>query len=89
MPNGTDTKKSKTDRRDWSDEKFLAFSKSKSGKKQLKTESCVRNLTSRGYGPERAQEICSKGVIRTMGSDIKKAGKAVVGKVKKVIKKGK
>ena len=78
-----------TNRSSMSHEDFLKFSKSKSGKKTLKDESCVANLKGRGYSLSRAQEICGKGTIRTLVSDVKKAGKAVAGKVKKVIKKGK
>ena len=90
MPKRESTKATgHTNRSSMSDEDFLKFSKSKSGKKTLKAEKCVSNLKGRGYSLSRAQEICGKGTIRTLASDIKKAGKAVVGKVKKVIKKGK
>jgi len=79
--------KSKIDRSDWSDEKFLNFAKSKAGKKQLKQESCVAGLKGRGYSAARAQEICSKGMVKTMASDVKKVAKKVVGKVASKLKK--
>ena len=72
-----------TNRSSMSDEDFLKFSKSKSGKKTLKDESCVSNLKARGYSLTRAQEICGKGRVRTMASDVKKVAKKVISKIKK------
>jgi len=76
-----------TDRSSMSDEDFLKFSKSESGKKTLKDESCVSNLKGRGYSLARAQEICGKGMARTMASDVKKVAKKVVGKVSSKLRK--
>ena len=76
-----------TNRSSMSDEDFLKFSKSKSGKKTLKDESCVANLKGRGYSLSRAQEICGKGLARTMVSDVKKVAKKAIGKVSSKLKK--
>jgi hypothetical protein len=78
-----------TDRSSMSDKDFLKFSKSESGKKTLKDERCVSRLKSRGYSLSRAQELCGKGLVRTMASDVKKVAKKVVGKVSNKIKKKK
>ena len=78
-----------TDRSSMSDEDFLKFSKSKSGKKTLKDESCVSRLKKGGYSLSRAQELCGKGLVRTMASDVKKVAKKVVGKVSNKLKKKK
>ena len=72
-----------TDRSNMSDKEFLKFSKSKTGKKILKDEKCVSRLKTRGYSLSRAQEMCGKGLVGTMVSDVKKVGKKVIKKVKK------
>ena len=46
-------------------------------------KSCVSGLVKRGYSQSRAKEICNKGMIKTMASDVKKVAKKAVGKLKK------
>ena len=51
--------------------------------RSIDDKTCISNLTGRGYGLARAQEICKKGMIKTMASDVKKVAKKAVSKLKK------
>ena len=48
-----------------------------------KKENCVSNLIRRGYTESRAKELCDKGLLKTMASDVKKGVKKVASKIKK------
>ena len=50
-------------------------------------QACVHGLVRRGYSQSRAQEICSKGMVKTMASDVKKVAKKAVAKVSSKLKK--